>query len=719
MPQQLNQTIRTKFNKGLLTEFSELNFPDEASVDELNCTLLKAGNRTKRLGLKFEDNHEVVAAGEATSGQLFHTETWYNVSGDSSLEYLVVQNGGKIRFFRKGAFPFSSTAVKESNVSPTDYVLDLTAYNRPGGLGASSSRIDVSSIEGRLVVVSPQIDPIYIERDPDDGTFTVTEINVKIRDYEWQGDVNFYYNEKAIPSAGRRYDTKNAGWPQEWIDYYVNAQNAYPPLTHPYFSGKNSTGDFRVDEFQKIYAGTTLTANGHYILDLFNKQREVVSGVSDLGVEVISERFNTVAAYAGRVWYGGVGSKVYYSQIIEDIAFIGRCYAKNDPTAEYASDALATDGGYINIPEANGIKKVHVFGSSLLVFANNGVWRVSGVDGNLFQANDFSVYKVTNFGLAFRSSLVSGQNAVPFWWSYVGIHTIQVTEDGGMTEVNLSRDTIQSFWDDIGGPERSFVSSEYDAINNRILWLYPNQNEAVDYKLSNVLFLDVDLGAFYPWKISDAPDGRYVCGTSFFNSSGNEEVTFNVVDSNGDQVVDSLGNEVTVLRDVGTVRSSEVFFLTHTNDNGLTFSLFDGRDYLDWGSEDFPAYAESAYNFVGDLGRQKNTPYITVFMKQTETGFVPSGASYLAVDESSLKITAYWDFRKNASSPAQEIYRHKTPIIVDPNDLDTFPTPTTVLSTRLKVRGRGKVVRLRFEGQAGKGFNLLGWETLDAKNPSY
>ena len=431
-------------------------------------------------------------------------------------------------------------------------------------------------------------------------------------------------------------------------------------------------------------------------------------------------RCTTPVSYTGRAWYSGFDDKLYYTQILESDTHLGDCFRVNDPTSEDFSDALATDGGYIVLPDTVGVKRLQVFGSSILVFADNGVWRISGTDGNLFDATDFTVFKITDSGIAFKTSLVSGQNSVPFWWSYVGIHTLQVTEEGGMVEVNLSRDTIQTFWEDIGASERSFVTGTYDAFSNQVLWLYPEVGETVEYKLNRILFLDIDIGAFFPWKISDKDsDTPFIVGTSFFSGKGSANVEFNVVDSSGDQVVDSLGNDVVVTRSAGTVKSSEVYFLTRLDGNRISFSLFDGSNYRDWGSKDYEAYAAAAYNFIVDLARRNDSPYITTFMRQTETGFVLNGTTYDAINESSLLISAFWDFRKIPSSTAQQAYRHKQPIVVDTLDLTNFATPTEVLSTRLKLRGRGRVVKLRFEGEAGKGFNLLGWETLDASNRTY
>lgn len=722
MPQKFNQTIKNSFVKGLITERSELNFPEDASVDELNCSLSKAGNRTKRLALEYEAGYEE-SSNTTTSGMLYTTKTWENVGENPDLQYLVVQYGSRLRFYNKGTIPLSSGEVPTSDANATPYVLNMTPYAYSGGLGASASRIEVASVSGRLVVVSPQLNPFYIERDPDTGVFTVTSITFTVRDLSFNKSRISLTSSTTGPGIDRQYDIYNAGWTADTITTYKAANaNAWPPLTHPWYSGKTAVGAFDAAEWALIYGGNSLIAPGHFLLDLFNPDRDTASGLTGVSPPTVpTTRFNSVVAYAGRIWYGGMDSKIYYSQITEDISQLGNCYQQNDPTSEEFSDLLDTDGGFVRLAEASGIRKLHVFGSSLLVFAENGVWRISGIDGNIFRATDFSVFKVTDFGLAQRGSFVSAQNSVPFWWSYSGIHTVQVTEQGGMVEVNISRETIQTFWRDIAESEKISVTSEYDALNNRIVWLYSNAGETITGKLNRLLFLDIDLGAFYPWSISDAStDSPEVVGTSFYKGAGADIIEFTVVDDNDDEVQDAAGNTVVVNLSAGTLKSSEIFLLVRNPaTRKLTFATFNSTSFLDWGTANYEAYAEAAYNFIGDLGRRKNSPYITTFLKQTETGFELVGSTYNPLRESSLKVSAYWDFKKTASSTAQEAYRHKQPLVVNTSDLTNVISPTTVLSTRLKLRGRGRVVRLRFEGSRGKDFNLLGWETLDAMNNGY
>jgi len=722
--QQLNQTTRNTFVKGLLTEFSELSFPDEASIDELNCSLFKAGNRSRRLGIEYETG-SVLSSETYTEGGLFSTHTWSNVGESSSVEFLVVQAEATLRFYKRGSDALSNSEVPISDSNANPYIVDLSAYNKAGGLGAGASHVEVASIKGRLVVTSPQIETFYIERDTSDNSFTETSIEFKIRDFTYLSDKTDLIEEAATPvSVEREYDTLNCGWVGDKgtaaLTAYETANTAYPPLTHPWYSGKNSGGNFSVTEWEKIYSGNTLIVNGHYILDLFNQDRAGASGIGGVASTTLSDRFSSTASYAGRVFFGGVGTRVYFSSILSDMNDVGDFYQVNDPTSEEISDLLDTDGGWIDIPDAAGINKLHVFGSSLLVFARNGVWRISGVD-DVFRSTEFSVYKVTDEGLAQRRSFVAGQNAVPFWWSFTGIHTVQVTDQGGMVAANLSRDTIQTFWDDIDGTSKGFVQGEYDGRNDRVVWLYPNEGESVEFKLNRFLFLDITLGAFYPWTVSDKEaDTPQILGTSFFDEAGAQLVDYSVIDSNGDTVQDSSGNDVIVSLESGIIVSSEVKLLTRDSTGALTFSTFASPTFLDWGEADYSSYAESAYNFIGDLGRRKNSPYITIFMRTTESSWVLQGdGAYLFDRPSSLKVSSFWDFKKIASSSKQEAYRLKHPIVVDPLDLNTVDYPTTVVATRLKTRGRGRVMRLRFESSTGDDFNLLGWETLDSRNSSY
>jgi hypothetical protein len=714
MAQSLNQKAVNNFVRGLITEAGELTFPDGASVDELNCDLRRDGSRRRRLGAVYEEANQL-STFTVSDTDLVATGTWLNVGGSADLEFLVVQKGSTLYFYNKGELPYS--AQQETNS------VDLSTYEQSGSAGAETEKCQFTSLKGNLIVSSPAINTIAIEYDA--GTFTVTQLDFKVRDFEWQGDTSTYYEDESSPSQDRKYDAQNAGW---------NTGSPAPSdltkrLTHPWYSGKDADGNYSSTEFDKVYQGTTLTGNGHYILDFFTKDRGNASGLTGLTkmTEPETTRFRCVESFAGRVFYAGLESSrnagtILFSKLADTIDDLGVCHQQNDPTGEDISDLLATDGGEIRIPDAVKIQKLYAFQNSLFVFAENGVWQITGLEG-IFKADAYSVNRVTRVGILSPETFVEAEGT-PFWWSYYGIHTLQTDSVSGQgAEQNLSIPTIQTLWDEIPNEDKLKVTAAYDSINKRIYWAYPSENETVVSKLNNFLILDIPLQAFYPWKISDEPvNTSCVVGMSFYTGYGAAELELDVTANNGaDDVVLSNGDDVVNTRfSTFTTGDPAIILICRDKDtNKLTMGGFTGVGFLDWGEADYISFAETGYDFIGDLVSKKSAPYLVTYCRLTETGFTGTEQTgYEAVRPSSLTVAASWDYNKQFGT-AQQVYRHKFPIIVDPNNIDNFPYPEEVITTRLKMRGSGRSMRLRYQSVTGKDFNLLGWGIIQGRNPRF
>lgn len=714
MAQSLNQKAVNNFVRGLITEAGELTFPDGASVDELNCDLRRDGSRRRRLGAVYEEAH-VLSTFTVSDTDLVATGNWLNVGGSADLEFLVVQKGATLYFYNKGELPYS--AQQETNS------VNLSTYEQSGSAGAETEKCQFTSLKGNLIVSSSAINTIAIEYDA--GTFNVTQLEFKIRDFEWQGDTSTYYVDEASPSQDRKYDAQNAGW---------NTGSPAPTdltkrLTHPWYSGKDANGNYDAAEFNKVYQGTTLTGNGHYILDFFTKDRGNASGLTGLTkmTEPETTRFRCVESFAGRVFYAGLESSrnagtILFSKLADTIDDLGICHQQNDPTGEDISDLLATDGGEIRIPDAVKIQKLYAYQNSLFVFAENGVWQITGLEG-IFKADAYSVNRVTRVGILSPETFIEAEGT-PFWWSYYGIHTLQTDSVSGQgAEQNLSIPTIQTLWDKIPNADKLKVTAAYDNINKRIYWAYPNEDETVVSKLNNFLILDIPLQAFYPWKISDqASNTDCVVGMAFYTGYGATELELDVTANNGaDDVVLSNGDDVVNTR-VSTFTTGDPAIILICRDgdtNKITMGGFTGVGFLDWGDANYVSFAETGYDFIGDLVTKKSAPYIVTYCRLTETGFTGTEQSgYEAIRPSSLTVSASWDYNKTFGT-AQQVYRHKFPIVVDPNNIDTFPYPEEVITTRLKMRGTGRSMRLRYESEQGKDFNLLGWGIIQGRNPRF
>jgi hypothetical protein len=708
MPQSQSQKTINTFIKGLITEAGELTFPPDASVDELNCDLRRDGSRRRRKGAIAEDN-SVLSTFTVATTDLVHTGTWLNVGGQAGLEYLVIQTGATLRFYNKASAPYSGNQLTQT--------VNLATYEVAGSVGAANVKCQFASLKGALIVASPAIETIYIERDNITEVLSVNLISFKIRDFEWQGDKTEYTTSTGSPSAARIYDTQNAGWVGTKGAAALAAYGSYPPLTLPWYAGKDASGDFSVTEWEKIYSGSSLIGNGHFILDFFNKVR------SGLSTEIETSKFKSVASFAGRVFYAGLESSknsgtILFSRQIDSLDDLGNCFQVNDPTSEDLSDLLDTDGGRIVIPDAVNIKYLYAYGANLYIFADNGVWSINGVD-NVFRATEYSIQSISSVGILSAETFVEAEG-VPFWWSKFGIHALTFDQVSGLAkEENISVGTIQTFWDDISQDSKSRVTALYDRINKEIYWAYPEDGETNVNKFNKFLILDTVLQAFYPWTVSDeATNTDYIMGFSFYSGFGSDQLILDVV-SGADDVISNSDDVIsTQYTDYITGDPAIVLLIRDGATGKVTMGTFSSNTYLDWGTTNYSSYAEAGYDFKGDLFYQKTSPYVITYMRTTETGWTGDEiAGYEPINPSSLFVSSFWDFKSTPSSVAQQAYRFKTMPVV--GDLNTWDYPSSVISTRLKLRGKGRSTRLRFESEQGKDFILLGYGVIDARNQRY
>jgi hypothetical protein len=122
-----------------------------------------------------------------------------------------------------------------------------------------------------------------------------------------------------------------------------------------------------------------------------------------------------------------------------------------------------------------------------------------------------------------------------------------------------------------------------------------------------------------------------------------------------------------------------------------------------------------------DFQRRGQAPIITVFSKRTETGYTVSGSGWAGDNPSSTTMYARWDWTENDPSvetsvsnkigAGQEVYRHTRNFVpADATDTDGYP----VVTTRNKVRGRGRVLQLKFKGATDKDSHILGFTVNSA-----
>lgn len=746
------------FVKGLVTEASPLTFPDNASIDEVNLVPQRDGSRKRRLGMDFEDGYTELDSGQSpVSDVTYFSFNWKGPGGYTEVQFSVVQFGNKISFFRSSTLPMSNNLVSEFTIS--------------GGIGTS---VSMDSVDGVLVVADGSGTIFTFDYDGTD--IIQGSGRLKIRDLFGVEDVvgnddllegsgvtirpsirteahifNLRNQTYAIP----RYQG-NAEVTQDPISFFATTAGVYPSnsdnLNVYLYADANDSGDrstkryFAVDNINNPL-GTNRAPLGYFIIDALNRGASRIDEITRLHgtYSVLSYRVsnlptdrtpggaNVIATYAGRVFFAGFSSQVVngdnqsprmnsyvlFSKLVQSQSDVFKCYQDGDPTSSEAPDLVDTDGGFLRLDGAYNIQRLINVGDALMAIAENGVWKITGGSGYGFKATDYVVSKVTEHGTVSPSSAVLVDNTL-MYWSDDGIYHVNQNQYGDWIAENLTTTTIQSYFDDIPSTSKSRCFGAYDSYTRKVRWLYNNFYGATLGPME--LVLDVGLGAFYPSKLSRV-DSTYPLPVSMVRippyqiSSG----TSQVITGDTDDVVDSSANNVIIAGDVVDASLSELYYITITRTTDSTmrysFSLYRDGEFLDWKSQngvgiDAAAYLLTGWTGMGDFQRQKQVAYLTIYSIKTETGF---DLDYEPINPSSILVQSQWNWTNLEASgkwsPEFQAYRHKRAWI-PANSSSGFDDGDYVVTTKNKLRGRGRVLSLKFSTEPGKDFHLLGWSYL-------
>lgn len=474
---------------------------------------------------------------------------------------------------------------------------------------------------------------------------------------------------------------------------------------------------------------------GAFTIDAFDRgaARQSLTGITTLGSDSEQGRITTVAAYSGRIFYSGVNSivigsdekspnyssYVFFSQVAVANDVLGKCYQEADPTNPEINEIVATDGGTIQIPEVTKVVKLLSTRTSLIVFAQNGVWEIFGDTGG-FNATSYQVSKISSIGTESGKSIVEFNQGVAYW-SKAGIFLLTQDPISGRYQAeNLTIQTIQSFYNNLTSAARDNVKGFYDEQENRIRWLY---NDEEDYSNSNYpnnynreLILDLTLKSFYPNTIGELEGtSPFVCDyielPKYISSTSNNPAYVGI-----DPVL--VGAE-SVYVDLKTFnnRSSQFSFLTLMGTD-FTVSQYINTAFMDWKSVDnvgidYSSYIVTGYELFGDILRRKQIPYLIMCLERTEDGFSLDGDGNLIPDNpSACLVQAQWNWATSANSGKWgtqfQAYRFKRDYIPS-GSADTFNYGESVIVTKNKLRGSGKALSLKIQSSAGKDMRVLGW----------
>jgi hypothetical protein len=106
LPQNNNLQVQNSFIGGLKTEFTGLNFPENAVTDTDNCIYSVIGDVTRRGGINYEGNFQLNAIGVSAAAK--SSFKWENVGGDGSTQMVVQQIGSNLYFYKSSAASVAS-----------------------------------------------------------------------------------------------------------------------------------------------------------------------------------------------------------------------------------------------------------------------------------------------------------------------------------------------------------------------------------------------------------------------------------------------------------------------------------------------------------------------------------------------------------------------------------------------------------------------------------
>lgn len=491
MPQRGDIPINN-FVRGLVTEASPLTFPPGASLDEVNFELLRDGSRRRRLGLDLEDNYGLLSSGldsAVLEGARCQAYRWSIPNGHIDQDIGVIQIGNQIWFIDL------YTANPSANILNGGNPIVATELN-------NDVIMTFTTLNNYLIGVANHLpQPYLFNYDPATDTVTVETAAIAVRDMWGVDDGLAVDGRPTALTAAHHYNLLNQGWLPDIestcgaginaIDCTFNTFGVYPSNSDAWTYGRvEDLTSVDVKKFDPDIAGRNFVNNGnvargHFIISLYERgvSRSNQTGFT-LPVDRETGRINAIAAFAGRIFYAGILSKVVggdsrspnlsgtvlFSQLFENKLNLVKCYQEADPTSPDINDIVDTDGGLIQIPECGYIWALKAIKESLFVFASNGVWEIRGGD-NGFTATSFMVQKISNVGVYAPKSIVEVEGVI-YFWAATGIHAIGRNENGVFQTTNLTIPTIQKLYNAIPDASKKNARGYYDLAQNRARWLY-------------------------------------------------------------------------------------------------------------------------------------------------------------------------------------------------------------------------------------------------------
>lgn len=758
------------FIKGLITESNPLTYPENASLDEDNFVLNRDGSRSRRLGIDYEEDYVLRSLGTSTTERISFHE--WRISGGTADKFIgVIRVYNQLWFFNmldrspssailngglSVTIPFLENSEMDSAVinnalvivsADIPYPVRLTYNNETDSVSYEQYNILVRDFWGVYDGLLENERPTVLSNvhkynlmnqgwtptvQTTCGTEPIVCTYTSIGKYPSNSDVwtlgkvedtasTHYEKYSATELVKRNHDFMIAPKGKHVIDVFNRGASRQEVSTVVVATTPVNGSTSGQSLWETMRNRVTFTAN------VAAAAAAPVDTSQNLPIDRESGAFTAIAAFAGRVFYSGVRTSVvdpdvkspnysgyiFFTQTVTSDEKLARCYQEADPTSPDISDIIDTDGGAIQITEASNIVALIPTKSMLLVFAENGVWQISGGQQN-FSATEYEVYKISSIGCKNKKSIIAVNNEV-YYWAKGGIFRIVFDDtDGGLKGENLSLTSIQTLYNDIPDIAKEHARGIFEEKQNQIRWLYNNSTAyAGESKYNRELILDLTLGAFYTNTIDMS--SVYIADFVKIPDYAESQTVDEVVVGTDPVLVASLDEVVVSATDISS-RESQYNYLAVNASNQFTLARYRNTTFLDWvtatGGINYTSYLVTGYDIFGEIMRKKYVPYIMFYFDRTEDGYVDVGGNLELANQSSCLVQAQWNWTNSANSgkwgtsfQAYRLTRNYIPSGV----ADTFDYGDRVIVTKNRLRGSGRAISLKIQSEQGKDMKLLGW----------
>lgn len=460
MPRQTGTIVENNFIKGLITESTPLQFPENACTDALNVDFDLNGRVSKRRGLDYEDAYELVTT-DAPGTDAITEYVWRAVAGDGDRSFFVLQKGRYIYFY---------DVSNSSDISPNKLttVLDLDTY-KPASTDQvpSINPCGYTSGNGDLIIVNQAIDPIYVTYAPATGTITATEIAIEVRDFRGLND-GLTITERPTSTVANLitgnpahyYNLHNQGWlTGDALSQWDTALTTLP-------SNSDYIGLFRSSDTDSFDAAivtswtgyNTPAAKGHNVLGAFQPDRTLGGTLTFSGTVAFPSLINDtglsrIGSLTSAALYDGISSTPYGSNYASagntNVAWFGN----NLGSAKKISKAIVygtNNAGFSRGTQCSTFCFCFTSGSFTFYLYGNTSAPASATDGTLLGQISFNCGQGSNESGGREIASTDTTNTYQYvwvyavWTSYGSYNDITCTREFYFTEMDTYEYVVTS-----------------------------------------------------------------------------------------------------------------------------------------------------------------------------------------------------------------------------------------------------------------------------------